>query len=232
MYKFFVDDINDGLITGEEYNHLSRVLRLAVGDHVLCFDGSDFVYTCELKKIDKTAAYFDILSKDINKCNPKARVTLFQALPKGDKLELIIQKASELGISEIQPYESKYCIAKANAGKLERLNKIAVSACKQCGRGLPLVIHDAVKFDDMLNNLKEYDTVIVAYENEDDKSLYDVELKGRVAIVVGSEGGFAQEEIARLSQYNVVTLGSRILRAETAAIALSAIVMYRLGEMR
>ncbi len=233
MNRFFVENVgktNKIDIVGEEYNHLARVLRLKVGDRVECLDGSNLIYECELTLIDKSHAEARVVSARANEANPKCSVTLFQGLPKGDKLELIVQKVSELGVSSVIPFESKFCIAKSNDNKIDRINKIAIGACKQCGRSIPLQVSPTISFDEMIKILSQYDTVLFAYENETGSS--PIQPVGRVAIIVGSEGGFSEQESSRLKDVSTcISLGSRILRTETAAIALASIVLNKMGEL-
>ena len=238
--RFFVDDINGNIITlqGEEFEHLKRVLRLKIGDTVECFcDGSD-IFVCKIAKISKNAAILNVESKYSCECNPKVEVAVFQALPKGDKLELITQKLSELGVSELVLFQSRFTNLKSSMVRVERLNKIAVSAAKQCGRTSVLKISEPLKFDEMLKRLKNYNSIVFANETEKNTQKMqknsDFTIKnGKIAIIIGSEGGFEESEIEKIKRAGgvSVSLGKRILRAETAAIALAAIVMHEVGEL-
>ena len=236
--RFFItnENIDDNtiILTDEEHNHLSRVLRLPVGAEVECFADGDYLYNCEITSITKQSTTLNILSTYKCPANPKEDVTLFQALPKGEKLELIIQKTSELGISEIITFTSNFTIAKSNDNKLPRLEKIAVSSAKQCGRTRLVKLSPTITFKQMLERLKEYDIIIFANETEDKLNLNNIVSKGKkIALVVGSEGGFSQEEIEKIKDIGAksISLGNRILRAETAAIGLTACVLYELGEL-
>lgn len=235
--RFFInkEDLYQNKITikGEEFMHLYKVMRMRVGDTIECFyDGSE-IFSCEISKIEKTFAEATII--DTYKCvaNPTKQVTLFQALPKLDKLEMVAQKVCELGVSKIVPFESRFTVAKPNQNKMERLEKISISACKQCGRTALLGLEDTISFKQLLLKLKEFDQVVLANETENTNALN--EIKGdKIAIIVGSEGGFAKEEIEELVKAGAVsvTLGKRILRTETASVVLSALVLDRLGELR
>lgn len=235
--RFFINeqDINDNLITitGEEHNHLANVLRLKIGQKIECFYDNSDLYECELTEITKQHTIATIINSYPNPSNPKVKLTLFQGLPKLDKLELIVQKCSELGVSEIIPFTSQHTIAKPNDNKQERLNKISLSASKQCGTTSILKVQKTITFKSMLDKLKDYDTVIFANEKETSTPLNKVLDKAtNVAIVVGSEGGFSSQEIDSLSSIaSSITLGKRILRTETASIVLSSLVMYALGEL-
>lgn len=235
--RFFINkqDINDNLITitGEEHNHLANVLRLKIGQKIECFYDNSDLYECELTEITKQHTVATIINSYPNPSNPKVKLILFQGLPKLDKLELIVQKCSELGVSEIIPFTSQHTIAKPNDNKQERLNKISLSASKQCGTTSILKVQKTITFKSMLDKLKDYDTVIFANEKETSTPLNKVLDKAtNVAIVVGSEGGFSSQEIDSLSSVaSSITLGKRILRTETASIVLSSLVMYALGEL-
>ena len=236
--RFFVTNENIDnetiTLTGEEHNHLSRVLRLPVGAEVECFADGDNLYNCEITSITKQSTTLKVLSTYECDANPKESVTLFQALPKGEKLELIIQKVSELGVSEIVTFTSNFTIAKTNDNKLPRLEKIAVSAAKQCGRTRLISLSPTITFKQMLDRVKQYDLIIFANETEDNGGLQNLVKKGlKIALIVGSEGGFSAQEIEQIKQVGAksISMGKRILRAETAAISLSACVLYELGEL-
>jgi len=224
---------NSITLKGEEFMHLSKVMRMRVGDTAECFyNGSDIFY-CKIERIEKNSAELEIV--DSYKCiaNPDKEVVLFQALPKLDKLEMVAQKVCELGVSRIVPFESRFTVAKPNQNKLDRLEKISISACKQCGRTALLGIDGTITFKQLLTQIKDFDQVILANETENTNALN--EIKGnKIAIIVGSEGGFAKEEIEELVKAGAisVTLGKRILRTETASVVLSALVLDRLGELR
>ncbi len=236
--RFFVtpqDFEGDNIVlSGEEHNHLSRVLRLPVGAKVECFCDGDKIYVCEITSITKANTALKIIYSFTCIANPTEKVTLFQALPKGEKLELIIQKVSEIGISEIITFTSNFTIAKPNDNRLARLEKITISAAKQCGRTALVKLSPCITFKQMLNRLKDYDLIIFANETEDNIGLQNLVKKGlKIALIVGSEGGFSADEIEQIKEVGArsISLGKRILRAETAAIALSACVMYELGEL-
>lgn len=222
-------------ITGDEFWHLTKVLRYKVGySLIVCNndDGND--YFCELKEIAKDYAVADIQKVVANECKTKAKITLYQALPKGDKSDFITQKAVEIGVSDIVFFNSDFVSEKKF--NLERLNKINVEACKQCGRSRISNIKGLLEFDQMIDELNFYDKVIFCYENEKFNSI-KAELGGKIfdniALIVGSEGGFSEKEVEKAKQVGakVVTLGKRILRCETASIVVCGIVMYELGEM-
>lgn len=231
MKKFFIAKENIGeekaIISGDEFFHLTKVLRSQEGEKIQILTGDEFVYLAEIESIGKNEAVCNILKKSFCLANPKHKITVFQGLPKGDKLELIIQKISELGASTLIPFESQFTIAKNNNLKLPRLEKISHEACKQCGRSIPLEIKPTIKFKEILVLLKEFDLVLFVYENAptfNGISALTTKLQSakNIAVVIGSEGGFSNEESEAILKENVekVSLGNRILRTETASISV------------
>ena len=228
MRRFFgkIDD-NFAFVEGDEFLHLKNVLRMNVGDDVVVFDGNDFDYHGKIIEIKKNSSKIEILDKCVCPALPRKNITLFQAFTKREKLELIVQKAVELGIKEFVPFSSKYCVAKDAVNKKERLEKIVISACKQCERSDLMKIGDSLPFGDMLKFASKYDVVIFA--NERDGEIFDfTSLKNyqNIAIIVGPEGGFSEEEKNRIITNGAesISLGKRILRSETASIVLCGIV--------
>lgn len=243
MKRFFIlkeNILNSTIVLdGEEHNHLSKVLRLKVNDEVECFYNSSQVYNCKILEITKNYSKLQILSSYDCLQNPKTNLTLFQALPKQDKLETVCQKLTELGVKKVVPFVSSFCIAKENSNKIERLNKIIVSASKQCGRTSLLEVENTKSFNEMLDCLKNYHFVIFASEldNKTDcliKKLSTLNMQGKcVAYIIGSEGGFSAEEAKKIKELqNVITinLGKRILRTETASVAIASMLQLVLGE--
>lgn len=237
--RFFADAENfDGryiIIDGEEYTHMSKVLRQKVGYRIIVNldDGKD--YNCTIKEMNKDYAKAEVNETVDNECKASASVTLFQALPKGDKLDLITQKCVELGVEKIVPFLSRY--TNETKFNLQRLSRIALEACKQCGRARRPQVGELVDFDGLLNMLDEYDTVILPYEHAKVgkiSALQGLESGKKIALIIGSEGGFAPEEAESIAakRGRIVSLGKRILRCETAAIITSAIIMYELGDLQ
>ena len=171
MKRFFIlkENISNNtiLLEGEEHNHLSKVLRLKVNDEVECFYNSSPVYKCKILEINKNNSRLEILSSYQCPQNPVSNLTLFQALPKQDKLETVCQKLTELGVKKVVPFISSFCVAKNNNNKLDRINKIIVSACKQCGRTHLLELDSTISFKEMLKKLSEYAIVLFASELDD-----------------------------------------------------------------
>lgn len=246
MPKFFVksNQIVENVIdiTGTDVNHITNVLRLKVNDKIqICNEETEDNYITQIIETNKENIKCKILEKLANKAEAGIDVTIFQGLPKADKMELIIQKCTELGVKEITPVQMERSIVKldpkSEAKKIERWQKIAEVASKQCGRDRICKINNVVNIENICNMCSKYDIVLVPYENEENKSLKQ-ELKKlnsknlKIAIVIGPEGGFEQKEIEQLKQNGgqIVTLGKRILRTETVAIAMSSIIMYELAD--
>ena len=232
MPRFFVtaDQIKNGIatITGDDAHHLSRSLRAAVGDTVTLCDMAKCEYECELIEFLPDCVRARVLSARPTETDPPVRIVLYQALPKGDKLDAVIQKAVECGVAEIVPFESERCVARAKADsearKTERRTRIAHEAAKQCGRGVLPNVHETVSFDRMLEMASAADRVLFCYEGEGTVPI-GVLLKGKnpdgeLALVIGSEGGFSlrEAERAREAGFFMTGLGKRILRTETAPI--------------
>ena len=238
MYNFFVNsnDINDNFakISGEDYNHIRNVLRMKIGTKILINDKEKSnSYLAEIQEIGAKEIICKVIEKMASN-EMSVNVTLFQGIPKSDKMEYIIQKSVELGVSEIVPTEMKNCVAKINneENKLTRWNKISETAAKQSKRSIIPKVESKISFDDLLNRIKEFDLVIVAYENEKHTSLKDVlqNCKGvkNIAIIIGPEGGIDTKELKLLEDngVQVASLGKRILRTETAPIAMLSMILY------
>ena len=233
--RFFVEKITpETIISGEEYSHAKNVLRVNVGDEIVLLDNSGKEYDAVINSIGKNQIVCRIISEKVGDKESKTQVALLCCALKGDKTELIVQKATELGVSEIFVFNSKFCSAYMNENKIERLNKVAKEASKQCLRSKAPTVSYFDKFEDALNCAKDRENKIFACEFAEKSDIDLKTLCGSCALVVGSEGGFSQEEfeLAQNLGYNGVTLGKRILRAETAAITLTSIVMFSLGEMQ
>ena len=242
MPRFFVDkNCIDGervTISGADATHISRSLRMAKGEHITVCDAERYEYDCVLEEFSESVVA-RIVEKRESAAEPKYEVTLWQALPKGDKLDSIIQKAVECGASEICLFESSHCIAKTDpkseGKKADRRNRIALEAAKQCGRGKIPSVRSAVGFDAMIKIASSADLAIFCYEGDDTEPLgvilddfaKDGVCGKKIAVVIGSEGGFspAEAEKARTAGMKMAGLGPRILRTETASVfVLGAIV--------
>ena len=228
MRRFFGRIENDfAYIEGEEFLHLKTVLRMKEGDELIVLNATKTEYISKILEIKKSYAVAQVLSTKICEGLPKKNITMFQAFAKREKLELIVQKAVELGIKKFIPFNSEYCVAKDAVNKKDRLEKIVLSACKQCECSEPMKIEKSLSFSDMLKCASKADIILFANEREgetfDFSSLKD---NNNIAIIVGPEGGFSKEEKQKILDVGAksVSLGKRILRSETASIVLMGIV--------
>lgn len=243
MPKFFVpsENISGGFITIDEENsaHIGRVLRMKCGDRITVGDAAGADYECEITELGERVVC-RVLDMTRNASEPNISVTLYQALPKGSKMEYIIQKTTELGIVKIVPCALSRCVVrldkKEGEKKAARWQKIAAEAAKQSGRGIIPEVSVPITFARALKELKTHGNAFVPYEGEKIGRLRDVLTKNKsadIAFMIGPEGGFSPEEIAALEAENIppVTLGPRILRTETAGEATLAMVMYEAGDI-
>ena len=242
MPRFFIDGEaicdNTVIIEGEDAHHISSSLRMAVGDEITVCDGKGKEYLCTLSLLDGKKVEAKVESVSDGKGESPIIIKLFQAYPKGDKLETIIQKSVELGVSEIIPFESERCIKRPKGDKIEkqkeRMNRIAEEAAKQCGRATLPEVKAPVSFAQMIKEAKESDLSIFCYEGCRATSIRALlEKSGKTAhtisLIIGSEGGFSDREAEEISNAGIfaVTLGTRILRCETAPLfALSALSYF------
>lgn len=235
MPRFFTDNIDEAdiVLTGENARHIGRSLRMRPSEKLtVCCNGMD--YDCEIRQITADSVSLDLISKHVCETEPNIEVTLFQAVPKLDKLEYIIQKTTELGISRIVPVLTNRCISRPTEKdfekKLPRLRKIAEEAAKQSGRGKIPEITALVNFKECLEMMKELDETVLFYECEGGKRFGETSLDGKktVGMLIGSEGGFDKEEADSAIQAGAerVWLGKRILRCETAPISALSILMF------
>lgn len=245
MYRFFAaPELCHGetiAITGEDYNHIKNVLRLRCGEQITVSNGSDREYICEI--IEYTDSEVIAKIQDVLGSNAElsAEITLYQGYPKGDKLELIIQKAVELGAVRIVPVMTKRSIVKLDekkaAKKVERFNAIALSAAKQSKRGIVPVVDRVMTYREALEDAKKCEMNLIPYEDakgiaHSKEVLKGVKGKKSLGIFIGPEGGFDAEEIAAAEAIGAecITLGHRILRTETAGMTVLSIIMYELEE--
>ncbi len=239
MPRFFVEDVSGDeiIISGPDAVHIGRSLRMRLGDEIIiCCKGME--YRSEILTISDSGVMCRVLSCGKSKCEPNVRLTLFQAMPKSDKLEFIVQKAVELGAAEICPVLTARCVSrpdeKSFRKKLERLNKIALEAAKQCGRGVVPKVTEMISFNECVERLKACDIGLMCYENGG-INLREAEIESgkSIGLFIGSEGGFEPDEAGRCADEGIrlVGLGNRILRCETAPIAALSIIMNLTGNM-
>ena len=234
---FFVENkanVGDTIrIEGQEHTHISKVLRLQVGDEIVCLPNDESTLNTKIIAIDKNSTTVVVESIEYPNQETRTSLTVYVAMPKGDKFEFLITKLTELGVKRIVPFESQYSIAKP-LDKKDRYLTIAREACKQCRRTKIIEIGSPIRFNELLVQITTFDKVIFASELEINNALSDVSFDNasNVAVIVGSEGGFSEEEADKIiaSGGLSVTLGNRILRAETAGIVVPAIIQFLLGE--
>ena len=236
LKRFFVDKIEDVVeLCGEEFEHAKNVLRLSAGDEVILLDNSGNEYTAVIASVEKKRMLLNVVRCEAGDREPNADVCLlFGYLKNADKNEFIVQKAVELGVKKIGVFSSEFSSAYMNANKLERLNKVSKEAAKQCLRATAPEVVYFDTFDKALAYAEGYDNKLFACEFATESKRDVATLQGSTAIVIGSEGGFSREEelLANDQGFASITLGKRILRAETAAVALTSVVMFALGELR
>ena len=250
MPKFFIKTENlkenkEIWITGSDVNHIKNVLRKKIDDKInICNSDTQKNYECVIKNIEENKIVCKILDEVKSLAESNLNITIFQGLPKSDKMELIIQKATELGVKTIVPVITKRTVIKLKdkdkQNKVDRWRKIAEVAAKQSGRDIIPTIENIINIADI--KFDEFDKIFVLYENEEKISIKDEieQLKNdnkeelNIGIVIGPEGGFAESEIEQLrlnQNVSVVTLVKRILRTETVALVVSRILMYELGDL-
>lgn len=243
MYHFFIQayQVRDDKIKieGSDVNHMRNVLRMKEGEQVAVTDEDSVEYQCRIAQLDEDAVWLDVVEKSIVDHELPAQIYLFQGLPKGDKMELIIQKAVELGVHSIVPVETKRCVVKLDekkkASKVKRWNTIAESAAKQSKRTRIPEVLPVMAFKDALAMAKEMEVVCIPYEQAKGmQSLQEFlgKLKPgiRAAFFIGPEGGFEEEEIQQACAQGIhpISLGKRVLRTETASLALLSMMMLQL----
>ena len=239
MNNFFADkssfNNNQIELTGDNYKHISKVLRMSVNEKIsVCNTDTNIRYIANIEEIDSQKIKCQILEEcPSNEMNIK--VTLFQGLPKSDKMELIIQKTVELGVNKIVPLEMKNCIVKVKDidKKTNRWQAISESAAKQSIRNIIPKVENIKNIKNIKEELKNYDLVLVAYEKEEKNKLKNI-LKDynkieNIAVIIGPEGGISEEEITMLQESKAisVSLGKRILRTETAPITILSMINYQ-----
>ena len=240
MPRFFTETINEtkGTISGDDAKHIANVLRMHAGEKLVACDCQGFDYDCVIDSLTDKEVELSVERKYLSETEPSVRVTLYQAMPKSDKMELIIQKAVELGVSAIVPVQTKRCVsrpdAKSMAKKLERYNRIALEAAKQCGRGRIPQVLPMLDFAEAIKAMKEDQRAFLFYENSTSSFRKELEQGvNSVSIMVGAEGGFEEEEVQKALDLDIasLSLGKRILRCETAPLAALSIIMYETGNM-
>lgn len=242
MHQFFVNRGQIGkeyiTITGDDVKHIGNVLRMKPGEEIRISDGEGADFFCEIEEVTAEEVRAKILQKPAENTELPNRIFLFQALPKGERMEYVIQKAVELGVHEIIPVEMKYCVVrldeKKKAKKRDRWQAIAESAAKQAKRSRIPQVHPVMSYRDAVAYAKECDSCLVPYENERGmagtrEALNKIETGKDISVIIGPEGGFSKEEIEMVRQdMDVISLGKRILRTDTAAITVMSMLMLEI----
>ncbi|MDV3428683.1 MAG: 16S rRNA (uracil(1498)-N(3))-methyltransferase [Bacillota bacterium] len=246
MHKFFVPpenfEGNQAVITGDDVKHIYKVLRLTKGEKISInnLNGKEFIG--EIADVTKEKVTVKILEQQEVYSESSIDIHLYQGMPKASKMDGIVQKGTELGVNRIIPLWTKRVISRreeASKSKADRWRKIAIEACKQCKRSKIPEIEQGIDMKELYLRLKSYDLIMVPYENSENygikavkEKLKDKEIKN-IAIIIGPEGGFEEDEIEKLKALGgeIVTLGKRILRTETAGIITSAVIQYEFGDL-
>lgn len=254
MHRFFVEPFqihkDEIEIQGGDVNHIRNVLRMKAGEELLVSDGYGNEYRCRIRELLEDAVSASVLEARRVLSELPSRITLYQCLPKGDKMELIVQKAVELGAAAVVPVASKRCVVKLDAKKAESRRKrwqaVAESAAKQSGRALIPPVMQVQSFSEALLQAGELDLCLIPYECagellEDGSGsamertreiLENIRSGQTIGIFIGPEGGFEKEEVERAMETGAkpVSLGKRILRTETAGLCILSVLMFRLEE--
>ena len=246
MHKFFTDENNiyghSAKIIGDDVKHIYKVLRLNIGEEIIINNTKGKEYLAKIKDITKTEVDVQIIEElSINNESP-VEITLFQSIPKSQKMDLIVQKCTELGVNKIVAVITSRVDVKLKGEfkKIDRLNRISMEAAKQSKRSIIPKVYEPISFQDVLDEMKNIDLFIVPYENAEDfgirnlmKTIDNKDKIKTVGIIIGPEGGFEDEEIKKLKENGayIVTLGKRILRTETAGFVAASLNQYEQGDL-
>lgn len=237
MHRSFTEPENvsesNVIVSADEAKHIKNVLRMKEGDTFIAFDGTGSDYSCRITKVG-VEIEAQVLSVSFNKSEPNINVTLYQAYPKSAKMEEIVQKAVELGVHRVVPFISQRCVKRPEDAS--RLRRVALAAVKQCGRSVLPVVDDVLRFDSAFSLMQKHDKLIVCWEEERETPL-KMALAGNaenIGVVIGPEGGLEAAEVEKMRGAGgvSVTLGPRIMRTETAGIAVLAAIFYDKGQMQ
>lgn len=243
MPRFFAEsDMDEPLytVTGEDAKHLSKALRVKIGEHIVFSTPSLYDVETEVVSVDRNAVTVQILGKQKNETETNVQYHLYACLSKGEKFEQVIRQTTELGVSEITPVLSKFCVSrpdeKSMEKKLERYQKIAREAAGQSGRGKIPIIHDLLLFDQAIEHSAEHNDCTLFYYEDSKSSIREMKLPEnlkKLGFFIGSEGGFSREEAqsVALLGFPMLTLGRRILRTETAPVVALSVLNFYFDEM-
>ncbi|MBQ9364579.1 MAG: 16S rRNA (uracil(1498)-N(3))-methyltransferase [Schwartzia sp.] len=242
MRKLFVDRIDEFLtLTGDDARHLGYSLRAKKGDKITAVDNSGEAAVMEITGFSRDTVALRLVSRESIEVESPIKICLAMCLPKSDKMDLIVQKATELGVREIQPLMSRNCVVryddKKRASRREKWQRVAAEASKQCGRTLIPTVNEIMSYDDFILSMVDDESAkYLFYEREHsplNSRLYDESDVKSFVLIVGAEGGFTEGEVAAAREKNikVAGLGPRVLRCETAAIAAVSIVQFVQGDL-
>ncbi|MEG6614839.1 16S rRNA (uracil(1498)-N(3))-methyltransferase [Peptococcaceae bacterium 1198_IL3148] len=245
MARFFVEPKNikknQAFITGQDAKHAQKVLRLKEGDLVTILDGVGNQFRAQIRDFNRELITCDLLEQQPAVGEPPIAITLAQCLPKADKMELVIQKGTELGVTKFIPIKCQRSVVKLDqkkgAERRERWQRVAMEAAKQCRRPMVPMVEAPMELKDLFEQIPADALVVMPYENETTRSLQEIVKEysdqKNFYIIIGPEGGFDQEEVALAQQHGAksISLGPRILRTETAGLAVISVIMYTYGDL-
>lgn len=231
MPRIFVPQDQLPFITGSDVHYLRDVLRIKPNDEIEILDGSGTVYLATINNVQKDRIKLNIIRSTKSEIESELEITLAQSLPKAKKMDFIIQKCTELGVSEIIPMITERSVSKAE--KAVRWQKIAKEAAEQSGRASIPKLANMIDFHSLIKKAKEFDLALIPWEMEKENRLKDILQKSRfkkIIILIGPEGGFSSQEVeaAKTAGFISISLGKRILRTETAGMAILSMIMYEL----
>lgn len=242
MHRFYVPEASDAaevFLSADEARHVFRVLRMREGDEVSVFDGRGRLYPARILRADKSGVCVALGAGAEDITEPKTRVTVYQGVPKAGKMEMIIQKCTELGAHAIVPVMTSRCVARMDAAqdRQVRWQRVAVEAAKQCMRSFIPQVHVPVSLAEAKASFLAHELALLPWEQADGpgvKAVLRGSKAGHIGVLIGPEGGLKEAEVKPLVQggAQVVTLGKRILRTETVGMALVSIIHYEMDEMR
>lgn len=245
MNRFFVENnqINENniFIKNEDVKHIKNVLRLEKNDEIEIVS-DEIVYNVKIASIDSNEIKTEIINSNKGINEPNIDIYLYQGIAKNNNMDLIIQKATEIGVRKIFPLETKRTVVKLKGDKkvnarLDRWNQIALEASKQSKRDKVPVVENIMDFNELVSHLDGKENILIPYEleinNSTKESLNKIDVEKPIHIIIGPEGGFTEEEVEKIINIggSSITLGPRILRTETAGIVISSIVLYELGDL-
>ena len=226
--RFFVPKINLGTveIDGEEHNHIANVMRFKVGDEIILIADDEFDYYGTITDIKKNVTLVSVTKKVPNQANPKIEVTAFVAMNKREPMTLIVRMLSELGVTNLVPIITKWTLSQDVTDKMDRYQKIANQSAKQCRRSKTMKVENPIKLAEAIKLFKDFDVVYFAYENEDFQKMKAGIKAQKVAFIIGPVAGFDKDEAEQITSAGAISisLGKRILKADTATIMLASLI--------